>query len=1234
MFLSFKKILSLFSAPHSNNELSGDVIYKNIMEIFQQDIFLSLKYSGAIKDLTLRDKVYGTNLLDTILQNLSFRVAGEFYELSTKSPGGLEALYDDIEKKYGAAANDVFLKTLTSNFVSYVLTAHPTETLTTHAINLERRLSEVMHSTEFSKWAKTGFKKDSKVVYKLKAAITELQSDLVANVPNTNLTIENEIVRGVKQTERFHDATDIFLQELSDLLHEKTGKGITAEIVDKYLSEPLHRVLGWMPTDQDGKKDARPYFIEKKLFKASKVGLEQQYIVQLAKIAAGSSDDGLRDDIKNSIAKIIQTFGDSEGKLASFFLLPVEERERMANSSDKEDKKNTPAIGRYIYDKLYKANNRRFGINNEVILVIEESAKQIVAAVMHGKPIKPYDDIKTELNKDLTEIDKKYSAILPLHKTDNGAVCRHNSVVALKGQVYTTGNEALPSQLRQNSRDVENALVYVLKTISKETEISANMKEMLKLFDMKSEHLDSIKDNSDNARKLEIKILRDEGSPRAGERKRERADILDSISVVDQQLNRTRARLDDIMPKVLEEISNNKEVKTAIQNFIAERDADYFNASKPRDLARKLVLAEHPELETLENDSKGTEKEKAAKRKALADSKQLDIEVYDRLKSVQIMVQNPERLPHYITAECDGANTLLAQHISCAAFVDEGKKVKNMIIPLSESAETIDRLPDAWAKMLESEHIVEQIKSAGRKPPTMFTKDGKERQMVIGDILGGMGHNDSNKKLWSRSVISSYIIMFPSSDIIKTNSGPASNFLIAQVKNQLMQIFAEKGIYLEFHEGVGSNVMRGNPKQGSMFTVQGRDARVSPEAITLRDAKHKAKMARHQLQLPLPESKDPRFSYANDDQLTNLYIANNAERWGQYRAMFTRMGRAYQELYEQASFGKYFSYGSLQEFAKIVSFSARPSIKTGDKAELSIYPKETNVEGIRAIQFAAATSMLNPHGGMMIFSIFEDNNGKFDIERFNAILKDYSKTKPGERNPVLQESINKAAYSLALVDLDNSWRMLGFERKKGTAGAYIEISGERLKLSEVAEGRHDKKILGHVKQSNLYKHISDKMPEDYMKKVEDEVIAIRSLAEMDGYNVKSANYVSMLMKAVKKGKTEIAQSEIGKYKGSSEDIVDAMPYMHKEELKLANAKTSAAFRRLADIHLQLKEGSLELPTKKNNNISEDDKNYPLYKELCYLMAQVMENRERVITALLRPEHAQAIEVQIGRKLNS
>jgi hypothetical protein len=1123
MSAAAKKILS----RHKN--LSGDVIYKNIKEIFQKDIFSTLsekRGKGAGEDTSLRDQVYGTSLLDTILQNLSFRVAGEFYELNTKSPGGLEALYDDIEKKYGNSANEVFLKTLTSNYVTYVLTAHPTETLTTNAINLERRLSEVMHSKDFYEWAVKGFKKSSAVVSRLENALSVLQQDLVANVPDTNLTIENEIVRGVKQTERFHDATDVFLQELSDLLYKKTGKGLTAEIVDKFLNDPIHRVLGWMPTDQDGKKDARPYFIEKKLFKASKVGLEQQYIVQLAKIAASNKNEGLTAEIQNSIARIIQTFGDKEDKLAQFFLLPVEERIRVANSEDKEDRKKTPAIGRYIYDKLYKAKNIRFGITEDVIAVIENSAKQIVASVMLGKPVVAYSDIRTELNKDLTEIDKKYSEILETHTTDNGANCKHNSVVALKAQVYTTGNEALPSQLRQNSRDIEKSLVYVLKDISKKSKVSENIKEMIKLFDMKSEHLDSIKDYSETARKLEIKILESEGTFRAAELKKERQEMLDSVSSADQQLHRTRDRLNDLMPKVLLEIANSADLKASINQFVKSRDEDFFNGLKvsDRELARKLVRAENPKLEKTESDSKEVEKEKAAKRKALTDEKQVEVEVYDTLKSVQIMVNNPERIPHYITAECDGANTLLAQHITCAAFAKDGK-VKNMIMPLCESAEAINRLPDEYAKLLENDYILEQIKQAGRKPPKMFSDDGKERSMTVGDILGGMGYEEGDNKQWSKKIHSSYVIMFPSSDIIKTNSGPASNFLIAQVKNQLKHIFAEKGIYLEFHEGVGSNVMRGNPKQGSMLTVQGRDTKVSPEAVTLRDAKHKAKMARHHLQLELPELKDPRFSYANDDQSADLFIAKNSAKWNQHRAMFLKVGKAFSELYEKAIFGKYFSYASLQEFAKLVSFSARPNIKTGDKAEISIYPKETNVDSIRAIQFAAANSMLNPHGGMMIYNIFEDSNGKFDLKKFNSILQDYSQTKPGERDPVLQESINKAAYSLALVDLDNAWKMMDFKRGQSAGGAYIKIGEEKLYLSDIAEGRHDSKLLEHISAGKCYKHIADKMPEDYKRKVKDEVLAIRALAEMDGYTTKSINYVSMLMKAVAKGRTELADSD-------------------------------------------------------------------------------------------------------------
>ena len=1263
---------SIISKKASQN-LSGDTIYYNIRKVGMKGIFEHLNEKGKawdIADPEMRDTVRGANLLDTLVQNLSFRSASELFEISKDdSKNGLDRLFESIQQKYKEPelVRDIFLKVVTSFSPTFVITPHPTETLTTDAITLERRLSETMHSKSFVDWAAGGFKPNDPVIKELRKNLKSLLKELRDNVPNANLDIRKEIIRGLKNTERFHDATEIYLNMVDRTLFKYSGQRLNMEDIDKYFSRPVHNVLGWQGTDQDGKKEARPWFIEEFLFPRSVRALRQQYMVQIAKIIDGFEKSSLKDDVKPEFAvslrddakkiltRLVNDIASDEDKLVKFFDLSPEKRREMANSGKKDIRNEVPDIARFIYDKLDKATkNNRFGLNAEVISLLEEVALDKVAAIKNNQhDSSVYGDVRAGLSEDLTAFNSKYGLALPKHRMLNGVDCEYNSLMSVKTQIYTTGGEALRTQLRQNGADIEKSLVYALKKIEKEQEVELpqSAKDLIKYHDQKfNTWLKNIEELKQRNAILDINILKYSlDTARISEDIAQKGEYLDRIKYIEEvDLKDVKRKINDASAKLLDDIAANPALGDTLKKFISGRDELYHNDLKPSELAEKLALQNNPTLKPHTLDNKTFAKEKESQLSKDAAVIQQDIEAYDRLKSVLLLVDNPERMPHYISAECDGANTLFAQHILSKALVRNNGRVKNLIFSLPESVDAIKNISNDWKIMLENPYVLDQIKQADRNPPVYYDeKTGAEKNFTAAQMLKKMGLKDIDPSLGDVKIESKQIVMFPSSDIIKVYSAPAANFLIADQKYKLMQEFAKKGIYLTFEEGVGSSVVRGNPKSYDIGTIQGRNVRISQEAICSRDISHKSAQAHEHLDLPrngvevdkkeditlkTQIEHDPRFNYMNSDFETFRYISNNPEKWQNYMKEFTKVGESYAELYESKPFSKYFAVGSYQEFAKLISFSARSVVKTGDtQKEFEIYPTETSVDKIRAIQFAASTSALNPHGGITIHSIFENNQGEFDLDKFNAVLKDY-KAYGAERNPVLQESINKAAISLAQADLTCAWQALGFKRTRDADGGYIEIGDKKLRMTEIEAGQHDNVITDHLIKSGLYPELKANHQDDFNRKIFDEVVAIRTLAKMDIHTVKSRKYISMMMKAVDQGKDTITMTDFEKQgsfesKDTKQEILDCLPAHLRKEISLSNNKTNEAFERLSQIHIDLKKGLLKLPKKKNGVIDDKDANFPLYKELCYLVAQIMENRERVPTAMLQTEHARKVELE-------
>jgi hypothetical protein len=1174
------------------------------------------------------------SIFETCVQNLSFRAPAENYEYNNADrKNGLRRFYENISKKYPdpEVARKIFLHSLTNNIAAYVLTPHPTETLTNDSIAAERKLSEVMHSKDFMDWSENGFEPGHKVVGKLKNAVEGLHDKLSSEVIEENLRLDQESVRGIKFTERFYDAVELIIHDVDKALRDVGGKELQHKEITKFVLEAENRlfdVLGWAATDQDGKQNARPAYIEDLMEKSSRA-MAQLYMVEFAKLYNNyanahpeqvENNREYKHDVKQIIKDLILRIDNPEN-LKDFYSKPESERQEIflkekkeasrirKNKTDEVIKFESPNIARHLERMKRASINRGFGIDENIVSVFEESIQEIIDSEQKQSGFaKNYKDQLIERTKILAD---KYLQDQPVHVLSNGIETPVNTFDMLMAKIATFGSQALKSQIRQNSRDIESAFIYVLKDIKNEgnVELPEVYESLLVQFSLKTNIERSIKDIKQNLEEDQLAIMKSSDPENI---------IKNRIYTKKHELLVHSNLLADIEPALnknlllaLADIKNNKELGDAFKEFVVSRDKIYKSFLAPSELAKKLsdLSADYGRAEDIEKD----------------------IIAYDRLKTIQLAVDNPEKIPDMISAESNVAITIPIQHFLAQAVSKTGK-VLNKIFSLPESKETIQSSGKDWANLLSDENILAQINSTGMPAPKKYDEQGNPIYLTKADILRFMGVPAENITSSDHEVkiTESHIGMYPQSDVVKVTSVPSAGFLIAQAEYEMTLNLAEKGIFYQSYRGGGSSPWRGNPVDGAYQTIQGRAMRMSQEAVEVMTVNRKTKQGSvlneligngYRLEKTVSDG-DPRSHHSNSNWGNYRAINQQPEKWKKYyNAFVNKVGGAYSELYESDAFGIWFSTSSLQEAAKIASYSARATNKAGDKDAIDYYPSAVDPKGMRAIQFGMATSALIPHGGMMIYKAFENDKGELDVEMMNEILKDYRAGKV----PALQEAINKSATCLAMADLNSSWEIAGFTRLDKGAKGCIKLNDENILISEIATGKHDELIKQHLLSGGIYKHIKE--PEIFDKKIENEIISIRTLAQMDIATVKSRDYIAIVLNAVKDHSVNIDQQNIDeiKNKESRNVILDSLPTLQREELKLLNTKRKEAFEELADISNDLKHGK-DTPPKRKPDGTIVNKN--LYERIAYNMQVLYETGERAVSGVLRTDYARDYETSL------
>jgi CII-binding regulator of phage lambda lysogenization HflD len=1213
--------------------LAGDKIHEKLLEI----INTNLPHINADKQI----EPDHSTLFGVIVQNLSYRAASEHYEFSSPElEGGLENLYRSIIKKNGEEnARETFLKQVSSYAIKFIFTPHPTEMLTNEAISEERKLSNILHSKGFIEWASLGFPANEEMEAKVSRVVSSLYNTIETSVQDKNLRNDHEIVRDVKFTERVYDATDLVMHRISKALEAVDGKSLSAEEVNKHIVP--HKIIDvdtWASSDQDGKLNARPYFTEKKLFEVSKRAIDQLYINEVAKLYSELnrnktiSDEvktEARKDVADMVLKLMNRIDKNTESFLDFYQLPENEQMNIIGSDKNRpfDRMESPNISRHILRLEAAAEDGR--VSKSAVKLIKDVLKERIE-LLETSPESAaniYHDYRKDFIADINKFNEKYGQHLPNHTLYNGYKTNFNLATALSAKVSQFDDKALGSQLRQNSGDVEASFVYALKVIKKDgIKLTPTLETLITEYKDFDQLKADAKKLDKSIKKLEKNFLIAGHDHASTQQKID--ELTPKLTQLHGKISSLSEQLTDTLSKAYNDVSapENNRIRKGFKKFLSSRDDKFYNAESPENIANIV-----------------SQKENRPYEEVLA-----EVHAYDRLKSVKLAVDNPEFMRDYIIAEATPQG-MFVQHILAKSLV-EGKDYKNKLFTLPEAIDTIGSNAKDYAKLLDNTLIREQITKSMPANLQVAGENGKQRTLTTADILRQMGVNEKEitQEDKERKIEGKHLTMFPSSDILKVYSGPASVFLVTQTKYDLVKEFAKKGILLEFEEGVGSSNYRNSPRVGHARTVQGREKRISPESVAGEVISWISSNAKRMLgleEVALDDkskieqkiANDPRFNFKNDDFGSFRFISKNPEEWKQLYSTFTGdIGDSYNKFYESAAFNSYFTHGALQEFTKLITFSARATVKTGDKdSGPTAYPAEADPEKFRAIQFGAALSMTNPHSGMMLVKSFTNDKGDIDLDKLNNIYKHY-KSGNGDACPALQEALNKGAYGLATSDLRSAWNMFALERTNPGVKGAVKLGKEKVTISELANGNYDNLLQQHFEKKGFYKDIKDTAPEMYQQKISDTIVAAKIMAQMDVYTVQSRTIMGVIMNAVDKGKSEITQKDIDKVKFNNGVEIDSknlmnksMPHMHQVEIGLGNTVRRFVDKFLSNKHVDYSADKDTLPKKG------DAATKTWYDKLYYAVSTMFETNERPISAVKGPQHAKAVQadVELAKGMN-
>jgi hypothetical protein len=416
------------------------------------------------------------------------------------------------------------------------------------------------------------------------------------------------------------------------------------------------------------------------------------------------------------------------------------------------------------------------------------------------------------------------------------------------------------------------------------------------------------------------------------------------------------------------------------------------------------------------------------------------------MESLGIAAANPDKVPHYIIAECADSDDMLTafallkvmEGVKDVLHADARKKVE--IISLSEYPDRI-REEDGVVPM------VEMLKAALRNPhfrghhaalsadsPLLndyHLGDNAGRTLTVADAksLYGIPVNDGDE---TRALESAKIMMVAGSDMTKVGS-IAANAAAQHAVHRAREALIEDGILPVFYTGVGGAVSRSSPafSDANMRTVQGSavrgvvevQARAAVNWLGLHVWRRLAWDPQH------PGGQENKFltrkAGVSMAALCQLNLGNSygvPARYQDWHGAKTQsapardrtyaMIAAYETLYQSEDFAALMRYSAFP-FITLTSFSARPVARVEGNAAAETFPLPVNVKKMRAIGFGGALNVAGICAPLYCGG--------------SAYLEGGMMRKIYQHDPRVQDTINRMTYGVVMADMRVAWKYLGFD---------------------------------------------------------------------------------------------------------------------------------------------------------------------------------------------------------------
>ena len=502
---------------------------------------------------------------------------------------------------------------------------------------------------------------------------------------------------------------------------------------------------------------------------------------------------------------------------------------------------------------------------------------------------------------------------------------------------------------------------------------------------------------------------------------------------------------EDQIPNDIKEALGKHEDSTEIENLIdkllSKENSEFAN------LVKEKVASKISEIQAKCNGAVVNKKHIGKEEGKIS---QDDFNFYQTMSTIGVAVENADRVPRYIIAECDSKTDIMEAFFLTKIM----EKVKNVpeekrkleIVNLVEYPDLVLENQDGknpavemTVGAMENKHFREHHlqNSSYNNLITDYSSDGKtEQKMTVAEVkrMHGLKVKEGDE---TKIVEGVKIMMGAGSDVTKAGgaaSAAAMQEAMERTREALLDM--EHPVLLLDYLGTGGGLSRSNPSSNKTTTVQGRSMRTDPAAYAYKIMELSVRNLRNKLASNSPEKIDGEIVDYRDaplaknittedriliaqSNLGNMFgLPANDDIYQKHTKERTeKMIRKYQkDIYGKPEFNALIS-SSANPFVALTQYAARPLKRLGTAdGEVAVFPPQIKVDGLRAIGFAAALNVAG-NTAPLFYGASEYLTGD-DVYLKQMYMYD----------PKAQDTINRATYGVIMADMDTAWKYLGYDK--------------------------------------------------------------------------------------------------------------------------------------------------------------------------------------------------------------